>query len=65
MILSLAALALFLGASTPALSHEGCCKAGKVPCCSEQCCKLSDNCCKGMEHKACEKPCKETPAAPK
>ena len=44
-----------------AAAHSGadCCKPGDTACCSEKCCKTSDNCCKGTHHDDCAKHCKE------
>ena len=59
LFLSLALLSTALMAASDA--PKACCKSGKVPCCAETCCKASDKCCKGLEHKDCPKECKEAP----
>jgi hypothetical protein len=61
LFLSLALLSTALMATPDA--PKTCCKAGKVPCCSDLCCKASDKCCKSLDHKDCAKECKDAPAA--
>ena len=65
LLVSLALVSTGLFAMAPAARHTDCCKMGKVPCCSEECCKMSDHCCKGLDHKDCAKDCAAAKPAPK
>ena len=60
LLLALVSTSMIAVAGTP--EHKDCCKPGKALCCGETCCKAADNCCKGVEHKACKMECKELPA---
>jgi hypothetical protein len=63
LFIALALLSLPLMAVTP--TPAACCKGSKASCCSEQCCKASDNCCKTPEHKDCVKNCNQNSTAKK